>query len=209
MTTLYIPNDVVVQGNLAWTGTVNEIARSSLAQSALASYPFNFANLRVHDAPQTNLPGTSSADDLGLYGAAFGTAALYVATYDVKNAGAVTLYARGMFPLPPEYDTGQTAKIRVKGGMITTVASATATVDVEAYLTDKFGAVSGSDLVVTAAQSINSLTEADKDFVLTSTNLAPGEWLDFRVALAVNDSATGTAVIAAIGSLEFLLDIRG
>jgi hypothetical protein len=89
------------------------------------------------------------------------------------------------------------------------VASVTATVDLEAYLSDKFGAVSGSDLVTTAATTINSLTPANKDFTLTATNLAPGEWIDFRIKVAVNDSGTGTAVIAAIGTVEFLLDIRG
>jgi hypothetical protein len=207
--TLYIPNDVVVQGNLAYTGTIQEIPRTSLAQNTIQSYVYNLANLRVHDAPQTVLPGTSANDDLGLYGTTFGTDVLYVATYDVKNAGSLTFYARGMFGLPPEYDAGQTAQIRVKGGMKTTVASVTATVDLEAYLSDKFGAVSGSDLVTTAATTINSLTPANKDFTLTATNLAPGEWIDFRIKVAVNDSGTGTAVIAAIGTVEFLLDIRG
>lgn len=209
MATQYIPNDVVIQGNLNVTGSMNEIARAELVQDALAVYAVDLTSLRVHDAPQTNLPGTSANDDLGLYGTAFGSAAMYVATYDVKAAGAKTLYARGQFTLPPEYDTGQTVKIRLRGGMKTTVSDGACTADVEAYISDKFGAVSGGDLVTTAATSIKSLTAADKDFELTATSLAPGVTIDFRIAVAVTDAATGTAVIAAIGSVEFLLDIRG
>ena len=134
---------------------------------------------------------------------------MYLATADLKNAGATNNYARGRFTLPPEYETGQTVKIRLRAGMKTTVASASATVDVEAFISDKFGAVSGGDLVTTAATTCNSLTPGDKDFDLTATNLAPGVTIDFRITSAVNDSGTGTAVIVAIGAVQFLLDIRG
>jgi len=49
--------------------------------------------------------------------------------------------------------------------MKTTVANGTATVDVNARIDDTDGGC-GGDLCVTAAQSINSLTKANLDFVI-------------------------------------------
>lgn len=199
-----LPANAVVDTSVSATAA---IARSKLA-SETKSFPVAFEILRIHDAMQTALPGTSVADDLGLYGGTFGTSAPLVRTYDAKNAGAVTLYARCLIPLPAEYDGGGTVTLRANGGMVTTVASTTATVDFEAYKLNKAGSI-GSDLCATAAQSINSLTFAAKDFTVTPTGLNPGDILDVRVALAVNDTATGTAVIAALGSLELLCAVRG
>jgi len=184
------------------------VPRTKVAQESLVAYPIPFSAWRVWDAPQTALPGTSATDDLGVYDGTFGTGTPYIATYDVKAAGAVTLYARAMLALPAEYDAGQTAQIRFSAGMLTTVADTTATIDVSIYESDK-DTTSTGDLIDTAAQSINSLTFANKDFTITPTNLAVGDELDVRVAIAVNDGATGTAVIAAIGYAALLLDIRG
>jgi hypothetical protein len=201
--------DVQIQGNLTVTGTKPLIARSGLIQDAEAEHDIPFESWRVFDAYQTVLPGTSTGDDLGLYGGTFGTATPAVKTYDLKNAGATNVRARFRVQLPPWYDTGETVKIRFNAGMETTVASASATVDVEAYKTAGDGLVSGSDLVTTSATTINSLTLANKDFLLTSTALAPGDWLDCRVTIAINDSATATAVIGKIGKASLLLDIKG
>jgi hypothetical protein len=93
--------------------------------------------------------------------------------------------------------------------MLTTVADTSATIDVEAYESAKTTLKTGSDLVTTAAQSINSLTFADKAFDLTVTDLSPGDQLDIRFTVAVVDAATGTAVTAALASVELLLDIKG
>lgn len=214
--------DVYVAGNLS-AGTMNvadnsvtnasvaataAIARTKLAQDALTCYPVAFTDLRVHDSLNTDLPGTSASDDLGLYGGTFGTDGPLVRTYDVKAAGAVTLYARALVRLPAEYEGGETVQFRLSAGMKTTVSDGTATVDVEACKLDKDGGV-GSDLCATAAQSINSLTFADKDFTITATTLSPGDVLDVRFAIAVNDVATATAVIGAIGGIDLLCDVRG
>jgi hypothetical protein len=206
---LNVNGDALVQGNLTVTGTKPPIARSGLVQDAEAEHDIPFENWRIFDAYQTVLPGTSAADDLGLYGGTFGTATPAVKTYDLKNAGATNVRARFRVQLPPWYDTGETVKIRFRAGMETTVASASATIDLEAYKTDSEGLVSGSDLVTTSATTINSLTLANKDFLLTATSLAPGDWLDCRVTIAINDSATVTAVIGKIGKASALLDIKG
>jgi hypothetical protein len=156
----------------------------------------------------TVLPGTSAADDLGLYGGTFATGSPLVQTYDVKNAGAVTLYARFECIVPDRYVAAETFTLRIYAGMETTVASASATVDIQAYLMDGEGGI-GSDLCATAAQSINSLTYANKDFTITPATLTAGAKLDVRIAVAVSDTATGTAVIASIGKISRLVDIQG
>lgn len=185
------------------------IARSKLEQNVLEIYPIPLTDFRVWDAFQTNLPGTSASDDLGLYGGTFGTNTPKIKTYDVKNAGAVTLYARACVRVPIEYDDAQTIQLRFRAGMETTVASVSATIDCQAYERVITGGAVGSDLVSTSAQSINSLTFANIDFTLDGTDLVGGDWLDVRVVVAVNDSATVTAVIASIASIELLCDVKG
>jgi hypothetical protein len=184
------------------------IERSKLEQTSLAIFPIPVTQCRVHDAMQTLLPNPSANDDLGLYGGAFGTNHPAIKTSDLKAAGATTRYARLLIPIPAEYDGAETVQIRVKAGMETTVADNTATVDLEASECDKDGTVS-ADLCTTDAQSINNLTAANKDFTITATDLVAGDILDVRIAVAVNDAATGTAVTAAVYTVELLCDIRG
>lgn len=185
------------------------ISRSKLEQNTLEVYPIALTDFRVWNAFETNLPGTSSSDDLGLYGGTFGSNTPKIKTYDVKNAGAVTLYARACVRVPIEYDDAQTIQLRFRAGMETTVASVSATIDCAAYERVITGGAVGSDLVSTSAISINSLTFANCDFTIDGTDLVGGDWLDVRIAVAVNDSATATAVIASIASIELLCDVKG
>lgn len=203
-----ITGDLYVSGSITRGGSGPSIARTDLTQENLAPYKIPLTDFRVWDAMATVLPGTSATDDLALIGGTFGTNSPTIQTSDLKNAGATTRYARVLFNIPHEYVAGQTVTIRVHGGMKTTVASASATVDVECYLSDDEEGIS-ADLCTTAAQSINSLTDADLDFAITSTSIAPGDTLDIRIAVAVNDSATGTAVIGQIGAVTVLLDVCG
>jgi hypothetical protein len=139
----------------------------------------------------------------------FGTAPPYIGTGDVKNS-TVTRYARVGYQLPAEYVAGQSVRLTLHAGMITTVSSGAATVDVECYKMAQDGSTGmGSDLVTTAATTIRSLTFGDKDFDITSTALSPGDWLDIRITVNVVDSMTGTAVIGAILAAEMKLDIKG
>jgi len=187
---------------------VPSFARSMLAQENLEIYPIPWTWWRVWDAYHTNLPGTSAADDLALIGGTFATGSPSIQTSDLKAAGATTCYARAMIPLPVEYVDGETVTLRFHAGMLTTVAVTTATLDVQAYESDSEAGI-GADLCATAATTINSVTLADKDFTITSTSLAAGELLDVRIAIAINDAATGTAVIGIIGSAELLCDVKG
>ncbi len=149
-----------------------------------------------------------SPDDLAISSVAFATGLPYVTTGDVK-AISVTRYARVTVQIPECYVAGETVQLRISGGMLTTVASSSATVDVECYKSSRDTLKTGSDLCATAAQSINSLTFANKDFDITATSLSAGDWLDIRLTIATVDVATVTAVIAALAAIELMVDCKG
>jgi len=202
------PSSVITDASLTATAA---IARSKLAQDTLQPYRIPFTDLRIHDALQTLLPGTAAADDLGLVGGAHGTDAPMVQAGDLKASGTITRYARFLTALPIEYDDDETVQVRVTCGMQTTVADASCTVDVTAFLFDNDGTLNGgpTDLCTTAAQDMNSLTAASKDFTLTDTNLVSGSILDISIAIVCNDVATGTAVIPSIYAIALLADVKG
>jgi hypothetical protein len=206
-----LPGDLIVPGNIRLNGTLTPaVAKANiLALAELQAFPIPLTDFRVWNAMQTNLPGTPLTDDLGLVGGTFGTATPSLRTEDLKTAGATTSYARVLVQLPWEYESGQSVTLRFKAGMITTVADTTATLDCEVYKlqADPDDAI-GSDLVTTAATTMNSTTFADIDFVVSPTGLSPGDILDVRIATAVNDGSGATAVIAGITSAKLLADVR-
>lgn len=206
-----IPGDLIVAGDIRVNGAISpKISKANiLALAELQSFPIRLTEFRVWDAMDTLLPGTPSADDLGLVGGTFGTATPSIRSEDLKAAGATNKRARFLVQLPWEYVAGESVTLRFMAGMITTVAGTSATLDCEAYkLQDDPDDAIGSDLVSTSAQSMNSLTFANLDFVITPTALSPGDILDVRITAAVNDGASGTAVIAGITSAKLLADVR-
>lgn len=203
-----ITGDVEVTGNFKLGGSlIPGPARTNLTQNDLQPFPVPFTDFRVHDAFTTVLPSAGANDDLGLYGGTFGTSQAMIRTEDVKTLSK-TEYARVLVRLPVEYQAAETVTLRMSAGAVTTVAGTSLTLDVEAYRVGKDNTL-GSDICATSAQSINNLTFANKDFTITATTLSPGDVLDIRVAIAVVDAATGTAVIGAIGSCDLLCDIKG
>ena len=199
--------DIVLE-NVTIIGTTSAtFPANTLAQRALQEFILPLQDARVHDAPQTFLPTTPATDDLGLIIGTFGTNGILIQTGDLKAAGATNRFCRWpQFVVSHNYHSGQSAVIRLFAGMETTVSDGTATIDVEAYVTDGVGGVS-ADKIITAAQSINSLTDANFDFDL-GTTLVPGDILDVRVTIAVNDAATGTAVIGNLGRAYLAVDTR-
>ncbi len=203
-----VTGDLQVQGDIKYSGSlVPGPTRANLAQDDLKPFPIPFTDFRVHDALQTVLPGTAANDDLGLYGGTFGSSQPLIRTEDVKTL-TKSEYARALVRLPAEYVAAETVTLRLSAGMVTTIAGTSCTIDVEAYRVGKDNSL-GSDLCATAAQSINSLTFANKDFTITSSGLSPGDVLDIRVTISVVDAATGTAVIGAIGGADLLCDVKG
>lgn len=206
-----LPGDLIVAGSIRLNGTMSPpIAKANiLALAELQAFPIPLTDFRVWDALQTPLPGTPATDDLALIGGTFGTATPSIRTEDLKTAGATNKRARVLVQLPWEYQAGQSVTIRLKAGMITTVADTTATIDVEAYkLQDDPDDAIGSDLVSTAATTMNSTTFADIDFVVSPSGLSPGDILDVRITMAINDGAGATAVIGGLTSAKLLCDVR-
>ena len=201
--------DLRVDGNIRHANDVSPgWSRDSLEQQDNQEYVIDLTRLRVHDAFHTVLSDTAANDDLALVGGDLGTSAPSIQTGDLKAAGATTRYARFLVGLPPEYVAGQTVMLRCSAGMLTTAADNTATLDVECYKSDEDNTVS-ADLCATAAQSINSTAFADKDFTITATSLSPGDMLDVRIAIAVNDASTGTEVNGCIGAIKLVCDTQG
>lgn len=205
-----IDGNLIISGNLQVDGSrLPALARSELAQDNFAAYGVPFSLLRIHDAFQTPI-STAASDDLGMStGGTFGTNAPYITAGDLKATGATTRRARFVFTLPAEYVAGESVRISAHAGMITSVADTSCTLDFEAYRFDLDGTVGGSDLVSTAAMSINSLTFAERAFELTASGLAAGDVLDIRVSIACTDTATATAVIPSIAQIRLSLDIKG
>lgn len=198
-------NGWLTNGMIATTAAID---RDAMEQNALAQFVIPLHAWRIWDAYDQDLNGGAASDDLGLVNGTFGTAHSRIEAGDLKAAGATTRYARTMVALPPEYDDGGSIQLRFHAAMVTTVADNSCTLDVEAYKCDEDGTLS-ADLCTTAATSINSVTWADYDFVITESSRVSGEILDVRIAIACNDGATGTEVLPAIGATKLLVDIKG
>lgn len=204
-----LPGGLVVQGAISAQSITAPTARTNINTEFLQPFPVELQLFRVWDAFQTPL-GSASSDDLGMATGTFATGLPYITTSDAKNT-SVTQRARVLFKVPKNYDAAANAimQINLRCGMLTTVASSSATIDVEAYLSNRDTAKSGSDLISTSLTSINSLTFADVPFNFTTTTLVAGSWLDIRVTIAITDVATGTAVIGAIAHAEMLMAVKG
>lgn len=202
--TVIIPSGEIVNSQINSNAAVD---RAKLAAEQLKDN-IPLEHVRIWDAFQTNLPTTASSDDLGMIPGTWATDAVTIQTSDAKNT-TVTQRARFVYRLPMNYASGQPISVVAWAGMRTTVSSSTATIDFEAYKKNDSTAGAGSDLVSTSATTINSLTAADKAFVIDPTGLVAGDELDIRVTIAITDVGTGTAVIGRIMKLYMLPTVRG
>lgn len=200
--------DIIVSGQVRASRLSGPLVRSDLVADNLAVFDLPLPLFRVWDAMQTNLPSVGAADDLGLATGAFGTGLPFLKTIDLNALGAATEYARTTFTLPAEYVAGGPISVRLAALMLTSIASVSATVDVEAYASARTTLKTGSDLVTTSATSANLLTTTEAVFVLTPTNRLPGDVLDIRVAW-IGNSATASSHFGAIAHAEVLLQIKG
>jgi len=202
--TIRVTNSLTIKD----TGVSPQVRTSILKQDSNAIFPVNLTDLRVWDAYQTNLPGTAATDDLALIGGTFATAPPVISAGDLKAAGATTRYARFQICLPECYDSGETITLSLKAGMVTTIADASCTIDIQCYKIDKAAGI-GLDLCATAAMTMNSLVFASKEFTITPSGLVAGDTFDVRVAITCTDAATVTAVTPTIAAIDLLTDIKG
>ena len=108
----------LLDGQLVFNGTIRvddgaisnaqvsaaaDLARSKMKQEAV-KYIVPLTSLRVHNNLAALLPNPSASDDLGFPATqTFGTTSPFIESFDVKTL-TTTLYARGQFTLPPEYE---------------------------------------------------------------------------------------------------------
>jgi len=203
-----ITENIVANGSLTVRqGIFGAMNKDQLISDLAAVVPIPLDSFRVWDAFKTPL-GTAAADDAGMTAGAFATGCPYIHSLELNAAGSVTQYARVLVTLPISYVAGQEVKVNLAGGMLTSVASVAATVDVEAYKTGRDALITGSDLCTTSATTINSLTFAEVPFTLTATGLSPGDMLDIRITFASN-SATASSHFAAIAAAELQITSKG
>jgi hypothetical protein len=143
------------------------------------------------------------ADDMALITGTPGTDA---PTLQGSDFGGTTADEKCAFEvvLPQEYRAGSSVTLRAYAGMLTTVSHVSCTLDCEAWESDGAGAV-GADICATAAQSINSLTFANKDFTITPTNLVAGDKLIIRLSIAGTDDTDAGVMIPEIAKVSLLV----
>lgn len=202
--TIILPPEVITNYTIAGNA---DIATTKLAQRVLAESIVPLTQARTWDAVQTNLPGTPANDDLGIITGTWATNPVRITAGDVKALGPVTRRLYLAIPIPANYEDGQTIQLRIRAKMETTVADTSCTIDAEAFVGSD-GSL-GSDLVTTAATSMNSLSAANYDFTINATGVDPSDLLEVRISIAANDAATATAVTPAIYSISLLCDTRG
>jgi len=202
--TMILPPEVITNYTIAGNA---DIATTKLAQRVLAESIVPLIQARTWDAVATNLPAAAASDDLGLVSGTWGTNPARITAGNVRTLGATTRRLYVAIPIPANYEDGQTVELHVRAKMETTLADVSCTIDAEAYV-GADGAL-GSDLVTTAAQSMNSLSAAAYTFTINATGVDPGDLLEVRLSISSNDAATATAVTPAIYSIALLCDTRG
>lgn len=205
MATQRLDGDVEITGALRVSGNfTGPINRSNLITDSTAVYELPLTDFRVHDAMQTNLPGSATSNDLGLTSGAYGTDVPTIRSEDLNAQGTYTAYARTSFTLPPEYLSGGTITLR----MYADTQAGAASVDAQAYQASKTSfQITGSDLVTTAATAVTT-TYASKDFVITPTSKVAGDTLDIRIAVIGTTSVTANTIVR-ISNIEMMLQVKG
>jgi hypothetical protein len=201
---MILPPEVITNYTIAGNA---DIATTKLAQRVLAESIIPLTQARTWNAVATNLPAAAADDDLGLVSGTWGTDPARITAGNVRTLGATTRRLYVAIPIPANYEDGQTIQLQIRAKMETAIADVSCTIDAEAYVGSD-GTV-GSDLVTTAAQSMNSLSAAAYTFTINATGVDPGDLLEVRLSIASNDAATATAVTPAIYSIALLCDTRG
>lgn len=205
--TILLPAGSLTDQTIAPTAQLDPL---KLRQRVLQRFPVGWDTFRVWDAWHSNPVATAATDDLALISGAMTASgsAGRISAGDCRNLGATTRRVAFFFPVPANYDDGETIQFRVRAAMETTVASASCTVDLEAFVRG-VGANVGADLVTTAAQNMNSLSVTDYDFQLDAALIDPGMLLLVRLTIVCNDVATGTAVTPVVYGIDLFADTRG
>lgn len=196
------PNDTLTMAEAGFRVTDSSGQVKSGGGTAVVPWAIAVHDWRKTDGVTIN-PVTAATTNFGVVYGTDGTDFPHLETIDGKNA-TTAVVSRIVFRLPATYVAGSAVTIRARAGMKTTVAtnSGATTLGLNVYSNSGVSNLGSADLNTTAAQTINSLTAADKDFVITPTGLAAGQDLHIKMTLTVTDVATGTAVIGTVNHVE-------
>lgn len=152
-----------------------------------------YTNFRVFDAQTTALPvyADDDSDDIQIGVATIGTTAPTFAV-GVTNA-TVTKNAVVNAVVPNDYVAGSAISISVPWTR-TDAATTSSAIDLVAYR----HAAPTVDICATAAQSINGAASGTATFVLTPTNVVPGETILLHFTVAVVDGTTSRQDLTSI-----------
>lgn len=184
------------------------LPRTGIAEEALVEVAIPFSACRVWDDHDSLPPTTPADDDLGIIVGTWGTDSPLLRTENKGSNGLEeNVYTFFEVEIPNNYILGNDLQLSFYAGMDTAVADQSAYIDLEVYVGDREGSV-GSDLCSTAQQDVNSLTADEFDFAITTTGLVRGDVLLCRLALKIDDNATGT-VYGAVYHMKTKYDLRG
>ena len=202
-----------------------------ISSASVEEYKVPLASAKVHDALATNLPATladtneevrlpltsaktwdalatplpaaQSADDMAIITGTPGTDA---PTLQADDPGGTTstAYAAFEFVIPQSYRSGGAVTVRAKAGVLTTVSDTTLTLDCSCWKDAGTGLV-GEDLCTTTLQSINSLTPANMDFIITPTGFVAGDRLIIQFVIAGEDSGNAGTITPEISNVSVLV----
>ena len=207
---LTVGGDATVTGTLGVTGAVTFDGGLGIT-SQTVGIPFD--NFRIYDNIDAIIDqAAADDDDLTLIQGTFGTNATTVETIDCGGLADTTQYAAFWFAMPTSYAAGSTVNLKANAGMVTTVADQSATLDFQCYVPDyaNADATVSTDLITTAATSVNSTTFADKSFVLDDD--AAGYVLDAgtivqcrMIALCDDDGNAGAGITIRVNRLDLVI----
>jgi hypothetical protein len=147
---------------------------------------------RVHDNYTANLPSVAADDDdLELLSPTIGTTAPAI-TATVSNA-SVTKEAIVAAVVPDNYQAGSPMSIVIPWTRAD-AADTSATLDLTAWR----AAAPTVDINTTAAVNINAAASGTATFVLTPTNIVPGETILLNLLVAVVDGATSLQALSSV-----------
>lgn len=186
------------------TGTKTSCAFKSVRPgTATGTLNIPMEQWKVWDALATNLPGTASADDLGLTTGTFLTSGPTILSVDYGGT-TTTAYARRQLSVPADYVAGTNLTLTAKAAMAV-ISDTTGILDFEVV---NHSFASNADICATAATSVNSATEALVPFTLTGSDVTAGDMLDIRMKFTGTDSGNAAPLINVVISLVKLAYTR-
>lgn len=181
------------------------IARSKLAEDALAEYGIPFTALR--NASALALVAAAEDNEFGLTSAGFGTGTLVIDGDPASNESE-TSTLMFEFVLPPEYVAAGDVQLVVQAKESVGAATVSTTLSAEAYEVDGQGGA-GSDIA--GAPDVTDITTSwqTSTTAITASGLVAGDRLIVFVRIVTNDTGGAVGTVAQIGEVSIKCDIKG